>query len=129
MKRSCQTAPVRKVLETLDLMESSPVHACAQFDEDGSCNDNPNLWSVHFPEGKQLLPVTLFMPEDVQIQFGRTCKAAFNDGGFETFPDEDARVHENGKVVSFCFSGSSSLAVGNSDGGLLAMRKMAGDNG
>jgi hypothetical protein len=32
------------------------VYARAQFDEDGGYRGNPNLWSVHFPTGKQLLP-------------------------------------------------------------------------
>jgi hypothetical protein len=87
------------------------VYTRAQFDEDGGYNGNPNLWSVHFPTGKQLLPCPLPMLEGIQVRLGGAGQASFNNNtaSFETSLDEDARDHENGKVVSFCFSGSSSL--------------------
>ena len=89
-----------------------PVYTRAQFDEDGGYNGNPNLWSVHFPEGKQLLPCPLPRLEDIQIKFGGSDKASFNGhNDFEAFLDEDERDHENGKVVSFCFPGASLLWV------------------
>jgi hypothetical protein len=88
----------------------NPVYTRAQFDEDGCYNGNPNLWSVHFPEGKQLFPCPLPMLEGIQVRLGGAGQAAFNNNStaFETSLDEDRRDHENGKVVSFCFSGGSS---------------------
>jgi hypothetical protein len=95
--------------------DGDPVYTRAQFDEDGCYNSNPNLWSVHFAEGKQLLPCPLSMLEGIRVRLGGADKAAFNNNNsnnnnaFETFLDQDERDHENGKVVSFCFAGSSSL--------------------
>jgi hypothetical protein len=88
------------------------VYTRAQFDEDGGYNGNPNLWSVHFPKGKQLLPCPLPMLESIQVRLGGAGQAAFSNNvtaSFETYLDADARDHEDGKVVSFCFTGSSSL--------------------
>jgi hypothetical protein len=88
------------------------VYTRAQFDEDGGYKGNPNLWSVHFPTDQQMLPCPLPMLDGIQVRLGGVVHAAFintNNASFETSLDEDARDHENGKVVSFLFSGSSSL--------------------
>jgi hypothetical protein len=87
------------------------VYTRAQFDEDGGYNGNSNLWSVHFPKGKQLLPCPLPMLEGIQVRLGGAGQAAFNNitGSFETYLDEDTRDNEDGKVVSFCFTGPTSL--------------------
>jgi hypothetical protein len=88
------------------------VYTRAQFDEDGGYKGNPNLWSVHFPTDQQLVPCPLPMLDGIQVRLGGVVHAAFintNNASFETSLDEDARDHENGKVVSFLFSGSSSL--------------------
>jgi hypothetical protein len=107
---------MRKQVATFKTVEitgpdGDPVYTRAQFDEDGGYHSNPNLWSVHFPEGKQLLPIPLSMLEDIQIRLGGEDKASFNDEySVEAyFLDENTRDHENGKVVTFYFSGSSSL--------------------
>jgi hypothetical protein len=50
------------------------------------------------------------MLEGIQVRLGGAVLASFNNHVyFETSLDEDARDHENGKVVTFLFSGSSSL--------------------
>jgi hypothetical protein len=91
--------------------DGDPVYARAQFDEDGGYHDDPDLWLVIFPEGKQLLPIALSMLEDIQIRLGGASKASFNHdcAVFETYLDEDARDHEDGKVVSFYFAGASPM--------------------
>jgi hypothetical protein len=49
------------------------------------------------------------MLEDIQIQLnGTSCRAVFtNNYSFDVILDEDARDHENGKVVKFLFPGQS----------------------
>jgi hypothetical protein len=88
----------------------TPVHAQAQFDDDGSYAGNPDLWAVNFPEGKQMLPCPLAALEGIEIRVGGILKAKFaSNADFHTFIDAHSRDHEMGKVVAFCFGGASSL--------------------
>jgi hypothetical protein len=83
------------------------VYAHAQFDDDGDYADNPNLWSVRFPEGKQLLlSCPLSALEGIEIRVGGILKAKFagcND--FDPYLDVNVVDHVMGKAVSVFFGG------------------------
>jgi hypothetical protein len=88
----------------------TPVHARAQFDDNGEYHGNPNLWSVKFTKGKQLLACPLAALAGIEIWVGGILKAKFaQNSDFETFFDRDVDDHAMGKVASFCFLGASSL--------------------
>jgi hypothetical protein len=104
---------IRKQLQQARRVEitgpgGTPVHAQAQFDDNGSYLEN--LWNVKFPESKQLLPCPLSALEGIEIRVGGILKAKFaGNADFETFLDEDNADHKMGKVANFCFGGASSL--------------------
>jgi hypothetical protein len=88
----------------------TPVHAQAQFDDDGSYSGNPNLWAVKLPEGKQLLPCPLSALEGIEIRVGGILKAKFaGNSDFQTFLNGHYADREMTKVATFCFGGASSL--------------------
>jgi hypothetical protein len=104
----------------------APVHAQAQFDEDGSYSGNPNLWNVKFPEGKQLLPCPLSVLEGIEIRVGGILKAKFaGNADFNTFLDENDADHAMGKVVRL-FWWSFVIVVYYNDK-WMARASMAGD--
>ena len=107
---------IRKQLQQARRVEitgpgGAPVHAQAQFDDNGSYSvNNPNLWAVKFSEGKQLLPCPLSALEGIEIRVGGILKAKFaGNADFQTFLDRDDADNEMGKVASVCFGGASSL--------------------
>jgi hypothetical protein len=88
----------------------TPVHARAQFDDDGEYHGNPNLWSVKFPKGKQLLACPLAALEGIELWVGGILKAKFaQNSDFQAFLSAADEDHAMGKQTALCFSGASSL--------------------
>jgi hypothetical protein len=107
---------IRKQLQQARRVEitgpgGAPVYAHAQFDDDGDYDDNPNLWNVKFPEGKQLLSCPLSALDGIEIRVGGILKAQFagRHSNFDAYLDENDADHAMGKAVNVFFAGASSL--------------------